>query len=130
MAINFQPVLVGGALGAVDDVLENADLTASPPRTQMAQQWSFWYEAVLLGGSILLDMSQAGFQLRWITEPGAIVGAALLGRRASRAIREQQAQGAGVALPRARAFTRPAVPSGNPVTSAHVPQRSGSILNV
>lgn len=106
--LQFTPIFTAGALGAVDEMLENQDATNG--RITNTQQYSFWYEAALLGVPAFMEMSgQAGYGMRWLWDPALVVGSALIGRRVSRYLRTQSVVPGGYAVPAARGYGVPAM---------------------
>ena len=111
--LQFTPIIVAVGLGAVDEVMENADITAG--RVTNTRQYSFWYELAIFGVPAFMEISGGGgfgYGLRWLADPALLVGSALLGRRASKYIRTQGIVPAGYAVPAARGYSMPvAAPS-------------------
>jgi len=119
MALQFQPIIVAGGLGAADEYLENRDVAQG--NTQNQQQMSFWYEVALLGIPAFMEVSgQASYGLRWLTDPALLVGSALLGRRASKWIRAQTGTPSGYGVPVARGYSAPMALGGGAPLSAFV----------
>lgn len=128
--LEFTPIVVAGGLGALDEVLENQDNQQG--RTTNMQQYSFWYEAALLGVPAFMEMSgQVPYQMRWLWDPALVVGSALLGRRASKYIRTQSVVPTGgyvtrgYAVPAARGYSVPAAMSAP--SPASPPAASGFV---
>lgn len=119
MALQFTPIIVAGGLGAVDEMIENADAGAG--RTGNSQ-YSLWYELALFGVPAFMELSGSGaYGLRWLTDPALLVGSALLGRRASKYIRTQTQVTPGYAVPAARGYSMPvSIPVSMPTASGFV----------
>ena len=114
MALQFTPIIVAGGLGAIDEVMENADVNAG--RTTNTRQYSFYYELALFGVPAFMEMSGGGvgYGLRWLADPALLVGSALLGRRASKYLRTQSTTPTGYAIPAARGYSIPVMASPSP----------------
>lgn len=78
MAIRIFPLMLDAAVGGIDGILQEADNTATVPRTANLKQYSTWFEAAAFGGGLLMSLMRFSDT---ITDPLTMGGLALLSRR-------------------------------------------------